>query len=82
MGVFIQITVEQQHISPDLAQQLVRLCPVDIFAVENGRLVVRPEEEDECTLCALCLRTAPPGAITILKTYTGETLVSDGEASE
>jgi NAD-dependent dihydropyrimidine dehydrogenase PreA subunit len=80
MGIFIQITADQQRLTSDTSQQLVRVCPVDIFALEGERLVVRPDEEDECTLCELCLRAAPPGAITIRKTYNGQTLVSDGAA--
>ena len=79
MGVFIQITVQQEDLSPALSQQIAGVCPVDIFAVEDARLVVKPEEEDECTLCELCLKAAPAGAIRIYKTYSGETLVSAGE---
>ncbi len=78
MGIFIQITAERRRLTPAVIQQVARVCPVDIFAVEGERLVVRPENEDECTLCELCLRAAPAGAIRIHKTYSGETLVSDG----
>lgn len=82
MGIFIQIAAAEQRLTLDVAHQLARLCPVDIFAVEDGQLVIRPDEEDECTLCGLCLHHAPPGAITILKTYTGETLSSNGANGE
>lgn len=82
MGVFIQITVAHNDLSSALSQQIAGVCPVDIFAVEDGRLLVKPDEEDECTLCELCLKAAPPGAIRIYKTYSGETLVSMGNGHE
>jgi NAD-dependent dihydropyrimidine dehydrogenase PreA subunit len=78
MGIFIQISVNQDRLSPDIARQLVRVCPVDIYALDGDNLVVRADQEDECTLCELCLQTAPAGALAILKTYKGETLVSRG----
>jgi NAD-dependent dihydropyrimidine dehydrogenase PreA subunit len=80
VGVFIEITFDERQISPALATRLVALCPVDIYAVEGGRLVVRPEAEDECTLCELCLSPAPAGALVIHKRYNGERLVSRGAA--
>ena len=76
MGIFIQIGIEQRELTPELCRQLVALCPVDIFAIEDDALVSKPEQEDECTLCELCLRAAPPDAITIHKLYSGETLAS------
>jgi Fe-S-cluster-containing hydrogenase component 2 len=78
MGVFINITLDDNIITPDEARMLVSLCPVEIFAMEGDRLVVGPEQVDECTLCELCLNAAPIGAITISKTYKDEKLVSRG----
>ena len=82
MGVFIQISVLTEGLSPALSQQIAGVCPVDIYAVEDGRLLVRPEEEDECTLCELCLKAAPAQAIRIYKAYSDETLISTGDAHE
>ena len=82
MGIFIQIAIAQENLSPALSLQVAGVCPVDIFAVEDGRLVIKPDEEDECTLCELCLKAAPPEAIRIYKTYSGETLVSTGNGHE
>jgi NAD-dependent dihydropyrimidine dehydrogenase PreA subunit len=82
VGVFIQISVVKDGFTPALSQQIAGVCPVDIFAVKDERLLVKPEEEDECTLCELCLKAAPPGAIRIYKTYSGETLVSTGNRHE
>jgi NAD-dependent dihydropyrimidine dehydrogenase PreA subunit len=78
MGIFIQINVDEKQFTPDMSQEIVRICPVDIFETDGGRLAVIQEQEDECTLCHLCLEAAPAGALTILKTYTGEKLVSQG----
>ena len=78
MGTFIRIDVDNAHVTPSLARALVGLCRVDILALEGERLAVRPDEEDECTLCELCLKAAPAGAIVIHKLYSGESLVSGG----
>lgn len=78
MGVFVNITLIGEQLSAEQARLLVSLCPVEIFAMQDSRLIVRPEQEDECTLCELCLRAAPAGAITIAKTYKDERLVSHG----
>ena len=78
MGTFIRIDVDGAHISPSLGRALVGLCPVDIYALEGERLTVRPDEEDECTLCALCLKAAPASTIVIHKLYSGESLASGG----
>ena len=52
----------------------VDVCPVDIFQTgEVGSLVnavlVNAENEDECTLCDLCLQACPHQAIEIVKLY-------------
>lgn len=78
MGLFIRVAVDADRVSPALARALVTLCPVDIFALDGERLGVRPDEEDECTLCELCLKAAPPGAIAIHKLYLDESLLSHG----
>ncbi|MFP4323541.1 MAG: hypothetical protein ACLFTK_13900 [Anaerolineales bacterium] len=75
MGTFIDVEIRQP-----LSENLIRLCPVEIFTLEDGAVVVNPANEDECTLCELCLHAAPSGAIHIHKKYKDETLVSDGSA--
>jgi NAD-dependent dihydropyrimidine dehydrogenase PreA subunit len=76
VGTFIQIEIDARKIDPATAQALPPLCPVDIYVVTEGRLIARPEQEDECTLCELCLAAAPAGAVRIRKTYKDEVLVS------
>ena len=80
MGTFIQVQIEADEITLEVAANLVKACPVDIFAMQDNRLVVVTENEDECTLCELCLNAAPAGAVTIRKTYKDETLVSTGSS--
>ncbi len=78
MGTFINIFVDQTDLPLEQARRLPPLCPVDIFVMNDGRLEVRPDNEDECTLCELCLEAAARGAITIHKLYKSENLVSRG----
>jgi len=78
MGLFIQIEFDALQIGPETARQLISLCPVDIFALTGKRLTVRPEQEDECTLCELCLAAAPAGSLVIRKSYKDDALVSHG----
>lgn len=76
MGTFIEISVDDARYSAELREKLVTACPVDIFAIQNARLTVRQEQEDECILCEACLLLAPAQTLTIRKTYSPECLVS------
>lgn len=78
MGVFIQIDLRQNDIPLPSAEQIVSLCPVEIFTIFERLLDLQPEREDECTLCELCLNAAPAGTLIIHKNYKEETLVSWG----
>ncbi len=78
MGIFIRIEADSAQVSPELSAQLAQICPVDIFESDNGRLVIKPDREDECTLCNLCLHAAPPGVLRIHKLYNDEIMTSHG----
>ena len=57
MSMFIKLEVNPEVASnPDLVSKLVEICPVD-------------ENEDECTLCDLCIEAAPEGAVKVIKLY-------------
>ncbi len=59
----------------ELARKLTEVCPVDIFAVAaDGSVLVVEANLDECVLCELCINASPPGAVTVHKLYSGETL--------
>lgn len=81
MGIFIQILVERDKLTSQICHQLVSLCPVEIFAIEDDKLLIRSEQQDECTLCELCLDAAPAGALIIQKNYKNECLISRGNKS-
>lgn len=49
--------------------QCLKVCPVNIFREgENGPSVIK-ENQDECTLCDLCIEACAPDAIKIRKLY-------------
>ncbi len=51
----------------------ITVCPVSIFRGHGGLAGVVEENEDECTLCDLCLERCPTDAITIRTLYADET---------
>ena len=74
-GVFIAVEVDEQAASDaQLAAKLAEVCPVDIFADENGRVGIVEENLDECVLCELCIEAAPPGGVRVKKLYDGSEL--------
>ena len=70
---FIEVSVDN-HALPeaDAREELARTCPVDIFGLDNGRVVVREENQDECTLCGLCLNPGFGGAVRVRRLYDPE----------
>jgi NAD-dependent dihydropyrimidine dehydrogenase PreA subunit len=74
-GVFIDVEIDDSIAGDaELAQQLEDACPVDIFAARDGRVEVVEENLDECVLCELCVKAAPPGSVRVLKLYDGTSL--------
>jgi NAD-dependent dihydropyrimidine dehydrogenase PreA subunit len=70
-ALFIDVRVDEA-VARDaaLAKKLVEVCPVNIFAQEkDGALRIVEANLDECTLCDLCIRAAPPGAVRVVKLY-------------
>ena len=68
MGMFIKIHVDAVKLG-DKAGAVAQVCPVKIFELKERRLAVIEAEEDECTLCDLCLERCPGGGIRIEKLY-------------
>lgn len=69
-GVFINVEVDEAIAGDaELAAKLTEVCPVDIFAVEDGRLSLVEENLDECVLCNLCVEATPAGGVRIVKLY-------------
>jgi ferredoxin-like protein FixX len=70
-GMFIDVTVDPA-VAADatLAKKLVEVCPVNIFKqAPGGALEIVQENLDECTLCDLCIKAAPPGTVQVIKLY-------------
>ena len=59
-AMFIRVDIEDAvQGDVDLCKQLVEVCPVDIFALEDsGRVATVEDNLDECPLCDLCLGAA------------------------
>jgi NAD-dependent dihydropyrimidine dehydrogenase PreA subunit len=75
-AVFIQVDVDDSIANDaELAKKLEEVCPVDIFADEDGHVAIVASQLDECVLCELCLDAAPDGAVRIKKLYDGTELV-------
>jgi ferredoxin len=70
MGVFIRIKIDREH-CPGVQEcgRCVGVCPVNIFKNQQGLVGVIKNNEDECTLCGLCLKACRPQAIEIRKLY-------------
>ena len=74
-AVFINVEVaEEIRGDAEMAQKLEDACPVDIYANRDGTVEVVEANLDECILCELCVKTAPPGAVRVLKLYDGTAL--------
>jgi len=76
-SIFIDVEVSDDvRGDAGLAKQLEEVCPVDIFADRDGSVEVVEKNLDECILCEMCVRTAPPGGVRVVKLY------DDGAALE
>ena len=74
-AVFIDVEVSDEiRGDAEIAQKLEDACPVDIFANRDGAVEVVEENLDECILCELCVKTAPPGTVRVVKLYDGTAL--------
>jgi NAD-dependent dihydropyrimidine dehydrogenase PreA subunit len=74
-GIFIDVEVSDAIAGDaELAAKLEEVCPVDIFANEDGKVAIVRENLDECVLCNLCVEAAPPGGVVVKKLYDGTEL--------
>jgi NAD-dependent dihydropyrimidine dehydrogenase PreA subunit len=74
-GTFIDVEVDAAAgADQELARKLEGICPVDIFKAGETGVEIVEENLDECVLCELCINASPPGAIRIIKLYSGESL--------
>jgi NAD-dependent dihydropyrimidine dehydrogenase PreA subunit len=74
-GLFIDVVVDDSiRDDAELAQKLEDVCPVDIYANDGGRVQIVDDNLDECVLCELCVKAAPPGKVQVIKLYDGSVL--------
>jgi NAD-dependent dihydropyrimidine dehydrogenase PreA subunit len=74
-GIFIDVEVSDEvRDDAELAAKLEEVCPVDIYANDDGKVTIVRENLDECVLCNLCVEAAPPGAVVVKKLYDGTEL--------
>ncbi|HEY1238177.1 MAG TPA: hypothetical protein VGE91_07550 [Solirubrobacterales bacterium] len=74
-GIFIDVEVSDEvRDNAGLAAKLEEVCPVDIFAADDGKVQTVRENLDECVLCNLCVEAAPPGGVVVKKLYDGTEL--------
>ena len=70
MGLFIKLEIDRDKcLALEKCGKCVGVCPVKIFAAQDGWPVSVENNEDECTLCGLCLEVCQPGAIRVRKLY-------------
>ena len=71
MSMFVKIEVDEKTATDTfLAKKLVEVCPVNIFALgPQGHVRIVEENQDECTLCDLCLQAVPGGGVRVIKLY-------------
>jgi NAD-dependent dihydropyrimidine dehydrogenase PreA subunit len=74
-GIFIDVEVSDEiRGDAEMAAKLEEVCPVDIYANDEGKMMVVRENLDECVLCNLCVEAAPPGGVVVKKLYDGTEL--------
>ena len=70
MGIFINLDIDpEQCLGISSCGKCLKVCPVKIFDHGAEHPVSIAENEDECTLCDLCLNVCDPDAIKVCKLY-------------
>jgi NAD-dependent dihydropyrimidine dehydrogenase PreA subunit len=73
VSLFVSVRVDEDRCrSGQPCTACITVCPVSIFRGEGGLAAVAQENEDECTLCDLCLERCPTDAIAIQTLYADE----------
>ena len=69
-SMFIRVDVNNDLIrkKEGLAAKLEEVCPVNIFKADGPNVSVVEENQDECTLCELCIKASPDG-VKVVKLY-------------
>jgi NAD-dependent dihydropyrimidine dehydrogenase PreA subunit len=70
MSEFIKVAIDSSKcLGVTACGGCLRVCPVNIFDQKNDEPLIIEENEDECTLCELCMEVCSPNALLIHKLY-------------
>jgi ferredoxin len=70
MNIFIKVNIiNKKCIGIKECGQCINVCPVSIFDKRANEPIIVQNNEDECTLCDLCLNSCPTDAVQIIKLY-------------
>jgi len=70
MSEFIKVDIDLDRCSGlDTCGKCVGVCPVNIFSSNGDYPTAVEANEDECTLCELCIQACEVNAISIRKLY-------------
>ena len=79
-ALFINVDVDPEIArDAEAAAKLTELCPVDIYGQDpSGALRIVEENLDECVLCELCIKAAPPRTVRVIKLYDDQAVLRSG----
>lgn len=70
MSLFIEVRMDlDKCVGTARCGKCAEVCPVNVFETDGKIPRVNTENEDECTLCDLCIQACKPCAVTIHKLY-------------
>lgn len=70
MGLFIDLAINRKTcLGVQKCKECIEVCPVNVFKDEAGTLQTIYDNEDECTLCDMCIQRCPVDALAIVKHY-------------
>ncbi len=70
MSEFIRVEIDfQKCVGIKECGKCIGVCPVDIFGKKADHPAIIQENQDECTLCDLCIESCAPCAIDITRIY-------------
>mgnify|MGYP001044500544 CR=1 FL=1 len=70
MSEFIKVDIDFDICSGvEKCGECIKVCPVNIFSTNGDYPMTVEANEDECTLCELCLQACTVNAISVHKLY-------------
>jgi NAD-dependent dihydropyrimidine dehydrogenase PreA subunit len=71
MGMFVSLKIDEKlcEAMQTGCQRCIDICPVDVFRLQDGKIVTVFDNEDECTFCNMCVEQCPKAAVKVVKLY-------------